>query len=339
MTWNKIEIKNDEGQTVDAQAPVIVSASRATDIPTFYPDWFVSRWDKGHIKWTNPFNGVPLYISFEKIRAVVFWTKNPRPMFKYLDYLDDNIPNYYFQFTLNDYDNEGFEGNVPKLDTRIKSFIELSNRLGKKRVVWRFDPLILTKDIDVKELLKRIENIGNQLKDYTEKLVFSFADISSYRKVKNNLEKEHVDYIEFTKETMVEVAQALQTLNEKWGFQMGTCTEKIDLDKYGIVHNKCIDDDLMIDLFHEDEELMDFLGVEYEAPSLFDAAEIKRKPKKLKDKGQREDCGCIMSKDIGQYNTCPHECNYCYANTSKEIAKKNYKQHLQNPDAETIIGK
>ncbi len=339
MTWNKIEIENDEGEKVDAQAPVIISASRATDIPTFYADWFVSRWDKGHIRWTNPFNGVPLYVSFKNTRVVVFWTKNPRPMFRYLDYLDENIPNYYFQFTLNDYDKEGFEGKVPKLDGRIKSFVELSNRVGKKRVIWRFDPLILTKDIDVKELLKRIENIGNQLKDYTEKLVFSFADISSYRKVKNNLEKEHVNYIEFTKETMVEVAQGLQTLNEKWGFQMGTCTEKIDLDKYGIVHNKCIDDDLMIDLFHEDEELMDFLGVEYEEPSLFDDAEIKRKPKKLKDKGQREDCGCIMSKDIGQYNTCPHECNYCYANTSKEIAKKNYKLHLKNPDAETIIGK
>ncbi len=340
MTWNKIEIENDEGEKVDAQAPVIISASRATDIPTFYADWFVSRWDKGHIKWTNPFNNVPLYISFQKTRAVVFWTKNPKPMFKYLDYLDNNIPNYYFQFTLNDYDKEGFEGKVPSVESRIKSFIELSNRLGKKRVVWRFDPLILTKDIDVKELLRRIENIGDQLKDYTEKLVFSFADISSYRKVKNNLDKEHVPYIEFTPETMIEVAEGLEKLNKKWGFQIGTCTEKIDLDKYGIVHNKCIDDDLMIDLFHEDKDLMDFLGVEYEEPSLFDdETHVKRKPKKLKDKGQREDCGCIMSKDIGQYNTCPHECNYCYANTSKEIAYKNYNQNRQNPNSETIIGK
>ncbi len=329
MGWNKIKIKTDTGETVDAQAPVIISASRATDIPTFYADWFVNRWDKGYIQWINPFNGKPLYVSFEKTR----------PMFKHLDYLDENIPNYYFQFTLNDYDKEGFEGKVPSVDSRIKSFIELSNRLGKKRVVWRFDPLILTNEIDVNELLNRIKKIGDKLKNYTEKLVFSFADISSYRKVKNNLDRENIQYIEFTEKTMNEVAQGLMELNKEWNFAIGTCTEKIDLDKYKIVHNKCIDDDLMIELFNNDKDLMNFLGVEFEEPNLFDNSSTIKKRKKMKDKGQREDCGCIMSKDIGQYNTCPHECNYCYANTSKEIAQKNYEQYKKNPNSEMIIGR
>ena len=336
MQWQKEKIKLDNNTTVDAQAPIIISASRSTDIPTFYSDWFISRWESGYIKWTNPFNGQPLYVSFKNTRLVVFWTKNPRPMFKHLDYLDKNIPNYYFQFSLNDYDKEKYEAKVPSVESRIKTFKELSQRLGKKRVIWRYDPLILTKDIDVNELLRRVKNIGNQIHEFTEKLVFSFVDIDIYRKVENNLKKEEVPYIEWTSQNMEEFAKGISQINKDWGLQLGTCSEKIDLDKYGIVHNKCIDDDLMIDLFSHDSQLMDFLGVEIKQPDLFSDGEII-KTRNLKDKGQREDCGCIMAKDIGQYNTCPHECNYCYANASKEIAKKNYKRYLENPSSESII--
>ena len=336
MQWQKEKIKLDNNTTVDAQAPIIISASRSTDIPTFYSDWFISRWEAGYIKWTNPFNGQPLYVSFKNTRLVVFWTKNPRPMFKHLDYLDKNIPNYYFQFSLNDYDKERYEAKVPSVESRIKTFKELSQRLGKKRVVWRYDPLILTKDIDVNELLRRVKNIGNQIHEFTEKLVFSFVDIDIYRKVENNLKKEDVPYIEWTTQNMEEFAKGISQINKDWGLQLGTCSEKIDLDKYGIVHNKCIDDDLMIDLFSHDSQLMDFLGVEIKQPDLFRDGEII-KTRNLKDKGQREDCGCIMAKDIGQYNTCPHECNYCYANASKEIAKKNYKRYLENPSSESIL--
>ena len=336
MQWQKEKIKIDNNTTVDAQAPIIISASRSTDIPTFYSDWFISRWEAGYIKWTNPFNGQPLYVSFKNTRLVVFWTKNPRPMFKHLDYLDKNIPNYYFQFSLNDYDKEKYEAKVPSVESRIKTFKELSQRLGKKRVVWRYDPLILTKDIDVNELLRRVKNIGNQIHEFTEKLVFSFVDIDIYKKVENNLKKEDVPYIEWTTQNMEEFAKGISQINKDWGLQLGTCSEKIDLDKYGIVHNKCIDDDLMIDLFSHDSQLMDFLGVEIKQADLFSDGEII-KTRNLKDKGQREDCGCIMAKDIGQYNTCPHECNYCYANASKEIAKKNYKRYLENPNSESIL--
>jgi DNA repair photolyase len=339
MNWHKSEILNEQGERVFAQTPVIISASRATDIPTFYADWFVERWKAGYVKWKNPFNGTPLYISFKETRAVVFWTKNPRPMFKYLDFLDEHIRNYYFQFTLNDYDNEGFEGKVPRLETRIDTFKELSSRIGKERVVWRFDPLFLTKSISVQELLKRIENIGNQIYNYTSKLVFSFADISIYKKVENNLKKENILYIEFDPDMMIEFANGLNRLNEKWNLELATCAEKFDLSKYGISHNKCVDDDLMIKLFHQDKKLMKFLGVEFIEPTLFEQSEAVEKTKKMKDKGQREACGCIMSKDIGEYNTCPHECVYCYANTSKELAFENYRIHKLSINSDSITGK
>ena len=336
MQNKKQIITLQDGSKVEAQVPIIISASRSTDIPTFYSDWFISRWEAGYIKWTNPFNGQPLYVSFKNTRLVVFWTKNPRPMFKHLDYLDKNIPNYYFQFSLNDYDKEKYEAKVPSVESRIKTFKELSQRLGKKRVVWRYDPLILTKDIDVNELLKRVKNIGDQIHEFTEKLVFSFVDIDIYKKVENNLKKEDVPYIEWTTQNMEEFAKGISQINKDWGLQLGTCSEKIDLDKYGIVHNKCIDDDLMIDLFSHDSQLMDFLGVEIKQADLFSDGEII-KTRNLKDKGQREDCGCIMAKDIGAYNTCPHECNYCYANASKEVAKKNYQRYLENLSSESIL--
>ncbi len=214
MNWGKSEIMTDQGELVIAQTPIIVSASRSTDIPTFYADWFVKRWKAGYVKWKNPFNGTPLYVSFSETRAVVFWTKNPKPMFKHLDFLDKNVKNYYFQFTLNDYDKERYERKVPRVESRINTFKDLSNKVGKERVVWRFDPLLLTNGINVKELLNRIENIGNQLHKYTNKLVFSFADISIYRKVESNLKKEDIKYIEFAQDTMIEFAMGLNKLNK-----------------------------------------------------------------------------------------------------------------------------
>ncbi|MEA2042786.1 MAG: DUF1848 domain-containing protein, partial [Bacteroidota bacterium] len=243
--------------------------------------------------------------------------------------------NYYFQFTLNDYDKT-LEAKVPPLQNRIDTFKELSRRIGKEKVIWRFDPYTLTPKYSVDELLRKTDNIAKQLKGYTEKLVFSYADIADYRKVAGNMQT--IDYKEFTTESMHQIAAGLQKLNNNWGLEIATCAEKIDLSQYGIKHNKCIDDDLLIKLFGNDRELMKFLGVKIEEANLFSSERKIIKTKNLKDKGQRELCGCIKSKDIGQYNTCPHGCIYCYANTSPQKAAENYKRHRQNPTEENITG-
>lgn len=338
MKWKSSKIYTEDGE-VAAQAPVIISASRATDIPAFYSDWFFKRLEAGYAKWKNPFNGVFSYVSFENTRLIVFWSKNPKPIIKNLDYLNSNNINYYFQFTLNDYEYESLEANVGSVDKRIDTFIELSEQIGKEKVIWRFDPYILTKTSGVDELLKRTEYIGNKLKDYTEKLVISFADISLYRKVATNLKKANIEYKEFDEKSMHQLANGLQKLNEKWKFEIATCAEKIDLNMYGIKHNKCVDDDLMIKLFSDDDKLMNFLGVQVSPPNqLFGDTTIKKSDRILKDKGQRQLCGCIISKDIGQYNTCPHDCLYCYANSSPETARANFKKHKQNPYSESILG-
>lgn len=338
MNWDKIKITRQNGEIVDAQAPIIISASRATDIPAFYADWLVERIKAGYVKWKNPFNGVPLYVTFKNARLIVFWSKNPKPIIKHLDFIQEHIPNFYFQYTLNDYVADKLELKVQGLQFRIDTFMELSDKIGRDKVIWRFDPLILTDKIGVEELLRKTENIGNQLKDYTDKMVFSFADIQHYKKVQTNLQKSQINYREFNDKTMNDYAAGLQQLNKNWGFEIGTCAEKIPLEDYGIVHNKCVDDDLMIKLFPHDKILMDFLGAIITPPDMFNTEYRIEKTKNNKDKGQREFCGCIMSKDIGEYNTCPHLCEYCYANTSKELALANWKRFKGNTTTDSIIG-
>jgi hypothetical protein len=333
MNRNAIRIRKTDGEFVEAQTPVIISASRSTDIPAFYSDWFIGRIREGYVKWKNPFNGLPLHVSFAKARLFVFWSKNPEPMLQHLDFLDENRYNYYFQFTLNDYDTEKLEPNVPSLQARIETFIKLSERTGKEKVIWRFDPLILTDRTGVDELLGKAEYLGNQLKLYTQKMVFSFADISIYKKVRNSLLNSSIPYREFNERTMTEFAAGLQRLNKDWHFTIGSCAEPVLLEQYGIVPNRCVDDDLIIKLFHADKALMDFLGIRI----MSDGTVCKTK--NIKDKGQRQFCGCIVSKDIGEYNTCPHLCEYCYANASKEAALRNWNLHKQNKNSETIKGK
>ena len=342
MANDKMNITRENGETTIAQAPIIVSASRSTDIPAFYSDWFLNRLKIGYSAWTNPFNGVRSYISYHNTRLIVFWSKNPKHLLDeggLLDYLIDKGINCYIQFTLNDYVEEKLECGVPEVEERIGTFKALVDKLGFGKVIWRFDPLILTDKIGVDDLLKKVDTIGNRLKGYTEKLVFSYADISAYRKVKANLEQSRINYREFQEPDMIQFAVGLQELNRNWGYTLATCGEKVDLKKYGILHNKCVDDDLMIKYFSDDDILMKHLGVEIENPGLFNGEPKIIKKKNNKDKGQRQFCGCIMSKDVGEYNTCAHLSEYCYANNSKEAALRNLQTHYNNPLAETITGK
>lgn len=349
MANDKIYIKTDSGEIIEALAPVIISASRSTDIPAFYAKWFFNRLAKGYCVWYNPFNQQPMYISFKNCRVIVFWTKNPKPIFPYLHILDEMGIHYYFQVTLNDYEKEGFEPNVAAVAERIETFKYLSEMIGRERVIWRFDPLIVTSNIGPRELLERIWNIGNKLKGYTDKLVFSFIDVKAYRKVQNNLVKEtlsftkdNVENAEASHAQRLEIVEGLQKIRsawkeQGWSIEMATCAEDIDLESYDIEHNRCIDGELMKRIFADDKELVYYLyTLRWPERDMFgELPPIPTKEKKVKDSGQRKVCGCMVSKDIGMYNTCRHFCVYCYANTSKELVLKNKEKH--NDDSESII--
>lgn len=302
-THRHTEILNEADERVRALAPMIVSASRATDIPAFFAPWFFDRLDKGYCVWRNPYNGKDSYVSFANTRFIVFWSKNPAPLSPFLPRLKERGIGFYIQYTLNDYECEGLEVNVPKLDARIDTFKKIVDGYGLGRVVWRFDPMILTDKIGIDELLGKIQRIASELNGYTEKLVFSFADIAGYKKVGVNLRSAGINYRKWTESEMREFATGLQDMN--LNMQLATCAEKIDLSRYGIEHNHCIDPDLISRLAPDDPALQMWL---------FGAT---------KDKGQRQACGCILSKDIGQYNTCTHGCLYCYAtNTPAPVREK-----------------
>lgn len=315
-----ISLRNDNGTEILAQIPLIVSASRATDIPAFYSDWFFHRLDMGYVRWRNPFSGQDSYVSFANTRFIVFWSKNPAPLLSHLSTLKERRIGCYIQYTLNDYESEGLEPNVPPLQQRIETFRRIVDVLDFGAVLWRFDPLILTDRVNIDTLLEKIARIADALAGYTEKLVFSFADIESYKKVSRNLRLSGINYREWHEDSMREFASRLSRLNyDKWNFRLATCAERIDLSEYGIEHNRCIDPELISRLAPDDAVLQNFL---YNAGA---------------DSGQRKACGCILSKDIGAYNTCPHGCLYCYANTSPASAFANYKRALANPPTDSII--
>lgn len=338
---------------VDAHTPVILSASRATDIPAFYGDWFMNRLAAGWCARVNPFNRKPVYIAFRDVKVVVFWTKNPAPFMKHLDALERTGLHYYFQYTLNGYEREGFEPNLPALEKRIETFKTLSRRLGPDRVVWRFDPIMLSGNLTPREILMRIWRIGEALYGQTSRLVVSFVDIASYRKVQRNLiaettcfTRENVFSAEPDAAERAEICFGLQKMREHWrsrgwNLTIATCAEEDDFAAYGIEHNACVSAELLRKCFNDDAALMHWLDtgrLEASEPTLFDNAAVgpvvpvyRVKPNvttpNLKDKGQRKACGCIVSKDIGMYDTCPHFCVYCYANAGRERVIENRKRH------------
>lgn len=354
MAWSKKVIKKEDGVNVEAISPLIISASRSTDIPAFYSDWFFHRLKVGYSAWINPFTKEKSYISYDKCKFIVFWSKNPKKLIPHLDELKEYGIGCYVQYTLNDYEEDGLEKGVPPLEERIETFKALVDKLGKGNVIWRFDPLILTDKITIPVLLNKIKKIGDELVEYADKLVFSFADISSYKKVQNNLVSNGINYKEWDEESEFEFSRGLCELNtsSKWDYRLATCGEKVDLSTLGIMHNKCIDDELITKNSYNDTELMDFLGIKIKCVDDFlfgnddmpdNSIIINGKyygvrNKDNKDRGQRALCGCIVSKDIGQYNTCPHMCEYCYANSNKNTAVSNYNIFVANGGlGETIV--
>ena len=288
---------------------MIISASRRTDIPTYYSDWFYNRIKEGFVYVRNPMNIHQIgkiAITPDVIDGIVFWTKNPLPMIDRIDELRDYT--YYFQFTLNAYGKD-IEPNVPsKNDVVIPTFQKLSQKIGKDKVVWRYDPILFNKVYTVDYHIKYFKVLVDRLKGYTEKCTVSFLDF--YKNTKRNTSR--LGLITPTLDQKEDLMRKFSEIANAAGIYIDTCAEDIDLSKFGIQHAHCIDKERI-------ERLGDYkLVVE-------------------KDKSQRPECGCIESIDIGAYNTCRNGCVYCYANYSSVSVENNIKRH--DPQGELLIGR
>ena len=278
---------------------MILSVSRRTDIPNYYSDWFFNRIKAGFVYVRNPMNAhqvSKIDITPKVVDCIVFWTKNPQPMLDRLDELTSY--EYYFQFTLTGYGKD-IERNVPhKKEKMLPIFQELSKKIGMKRVIWRYDPIIFTNRYTPEYHLKAFEQIATALRGYTEKCVISFVDVYA----KNKKSMELLNSYEVDKIELLEFSKKIAVIARDNGIAVGSCAERIDLDECGIEHNCCIDKNLIESI-------------------------IGCKLKVDKDKNQRQECGCMESVEIGTYNTCKNGCKYCYANYSEESVEKSCSQY------------
>ncbi|WML34528.1 DUF1848 domain-containing protein [Clostridium sp. OS1-26] len=288
---------------------MIISASRRTDIPAFYSDWFINRLKDGYALIKNPRNpnrSSRVMINSDVVDCIVFWTKNAKPMLSKLNTIDAMDYKYYFQFTITPYDKKIEKGLPPKQEI-METFKRLSDKIGSHRAVWRYDPVIVSKEFSVQYHLDTYGKMADVLGDYTDRCIFSFIDL--YAKVREST-KGIVDY-EVNELNMKRVAEGFSRIAKTHQYTLSTCSEEIDLSAYGITHASCIDKGIV-------EKIIGF--------------PINAK----KDANQRLACGCIESVDIGSYDCCSHGCIYCYATTSQNTVINNMRKH--NKNSSILIG-
>ena len=281
---------------------MIISARRRTDIPALYPEWFMNRLLAGEVLVPNPYNRKKvsrIRLSPEVVDCFVFWTKNPEPMLPYLKMIDRLDYSYYFQMTVTDYETD-IEPGLPGTEESIATFILLSERLGKRRVDFRFDPVLLTDRYSVSYHMEKFDMLCEWLHKYTTRCIFSFVD--SYR---------GSPFQELEEEDKMQLAEGFSKIAKKYQLPLYTCAEHMDLEQFGIRHAACIDK----------EKVREIVGYKLDLK---------------KDRGQRKECGCCESVDIGMYDTCIHGCRYCYATASLSSAKSRRSDH--DPQSPVLIG-
>ncbi len=287
---------------------MILSASRRTDIPCYYSEWFFNRLKEGYVLSSNPMNRKQLRnlsLSTDEIDCIVFWTKDPLPMMDRLPIITSMGYCYYFQFTLNPYDRS-LEQNLRKKKDIIATFKKLSDLLGKEKVLWRYDPIIINQDLTISYHEENFAKLCRQLRGYTDICTISFVDL--YHKLNKSVKDSILTLI--TEEQMHQLAYHLSMIAKEYDIELRACCEQVDFTKDGIKPAACIDKKVIEHICGH-------------------AIPIK------KDRNQRPCCGCLQSIDIGVYNTCKNGCVYCYANHSEASINNNLRRH--DPSADILI--
>jgi hypothetical protein len=289
-------------QTARGARAVIISASRRTDIPSFYSEWFMNRIREGYCLVPNPFNRNQVSrVSLEpgEVDGIVFWTRNPRPLFSHFTELEDRGYRFYFLYTLMA-NPRLIDPGSPALEASIETFRELSARIGPQRIIWRYDPILLTSITDRDFHMQSYRRIASALQGCTQRSVISIVQM--YRKIQSRIRKLTELGIEILPSDACALSRLLHSLAgaaSENGMHIQSCAN--ELHPYGIELGKCVDEALFERPGHDLE-----IG---------------------KDIAQREHCRCVASKDIGMYDSCLFGCIYCYATTNFDRARANYRMH------------
>lgn len=289
---------------------MILSASRRTDIPAFYGTWFLRRLRDGEVLVQNPMNAARLSrvsLRPDLIDCIVFWTKNPRPMLDGFAEVEAMGYPFYVQFTLTPYEKY-LEPGVPDKAEVQETFRKLSGKIGRARVVWRYDPILLNEDWTASRHIRRFEEMAAELCGYAERCVFSFVD--PYAKISRAFKQGRIRRPD--SDEMRTIAQGIADAARRYGFKLSACAEAEDFAEFGVTRSACIDAALI-------ERIL--------------GASLSVK----KASGQRPECGCAESVDIGAYHCCGHRCLYCYANGSDQAAAARRLRH--DPGSALLIGR
>ncbi len=284
---------------------MVLNTGSRTDIPAFYSDWFYNRIKEGYVLSRNPYNPIQITqyrLNPEVIDMMVFCTKNPSPMLDELSML--KAFDMFWFVTITPYGKE-IEPYVPPKELVIKYFQELSGKIGKGRVSWRYDPVFITNRYSVGYHIRQFEHMAEELSDYTEQCVVSFIDL--YEKTKRNFQGVR----RVTKEEQEKLIDAFSKIAKKWGLQIHLCCESTELIRENVDADGCMSRAV----------LEKALGARLNVP---------------KKKAARNECSCLLGTDIGAYNTCLCGCLYCYANYDRETVLKNRKLH--NPFSPLLVG-
>lgn len=280
---------------------MIISASRRTDIPAFYADWLTGRLKAGYCLVKNPFNPKQIKrvsLLSEDVDGIVLWTKNAAPLLPKISELDHF--SYYFQYTITPYHMDIETGLADKRTVIIPAFLELAARIGAKRMIWRYDPIVITPRYSVVYHVRAFAKLCELLAGSTEKCVISFA--IAYKSVVKNLVA--LGHTELGAARKIQLAQALLKVAKDHGITLCACCEQAELYELGIQPISCVDAGVF--------------GID--TP---------------RDKHQRKGCNCAASIDIGAYNSCMNGCRYCYANHNEAMVRRYYAEH--NAESELLV--
>ncbi len=285
---------------------MIINTGGRTDTVQYYTKWLLKRFEEGYVYSRNPLfpNKVTHYeLAPDKIDCVQFCSKNYEPILSELPNITSRFATY-FHYTITAYGKD-IEPGVPSIEQSVKTLKKLSVIVGKQRVAWRYDPVLLTEKYTIQAHLETFDWMAKELSPYADRCIFSFVEM--YKKLETNM-PELIPLTEQDKDTL---AKGLGEIAAKYGLYLQTCGTNGDYSQYGIHPSGCM--------------TLDMIG---KANGLVF--------RDLKHKGMRQGCHCIESRDIGAYDTCLNGCKYCYANKNPKKAFENYKYH--DPDSPLLLG-